>query len=44
MGRKKHGREFKEQAVWLSQLGGNSVRQVADEVGVHPKMLYKVAP
>jgi transposase len=39
--RQKHSREFKEQAVRLSHTSGKSVRQVAADLGIHTKMLYR---
>ena len=41
MERQKHNREFKEQAVRLSQVSDKSVAQVARELGIHTKMLYR---
>jgi transposase len=41
MERQKYNREFKEQAVRLSQVSDKSVAQVARELGIHTKMLYR---
>jgi transposase len=41
MERQKHSKEFKEQAVRLSHVSDKSVAQVATELGIHPKMLYR---
>lgn len=39
--RQKHSKEFKEQAVRLSHTSGKSVAQVAADLGIHTKMLYR---
>lgn len=41
MERQKHSKEFKEQAVRLSHVSDKSMAQVAAELGVHTKMLYR---
>lgn len=41
MERQKYNQEFKEQAVRLSQVSDKSVAQVARELGIHTKMLYR---
>jgi transposase len=41
MERQKYSQEFKEQAVRLSQVSDKSVAQVARELGIHTKMLYR---
>ena len=41
MERQKHSKEFKEQAVRLSHVSDKSVAQVAGELGIHTKMLYR---
>jgi transposase-like protein len=41
MERQKHSKEFKEQAVRLSHVSDKSVAQVAAELGIHTKMLYR---
>ncbi len=41
MERHKHSKEFKEQAVRLSYSSNQSVAQVAADLGIHTKMLYR---
>ncbi len=41
MERQKYSQEFKEQAVRLSEVSDKSVAQVARELGIHTKMLYR---
>ena len=41
MERTKYGLEFKGQAVRLSHQGGKSIKQVAKELGIDHKMLYR---
>jgi transposase len=39
--RKRYNREFKIETVKLINDGGNSVTQIAIELGIHPNTLYK---
>ncbi len=39
--RKKYSKDFKEQAVELLENGTMSTRELAEELGVHPNLLYR---
>ena len=39
--RRQYTAEFKREAVELSESSDKSVRQIADELGVQPKLLYR---
>lgn len=41
MERTKYGPDFKQQSVRLSQQSGKSIKQVASELGIQHKMLYR---
>lgn len=41
MERQKYSQDFKEQAIRLSEVSDKSVAQVARELGIHAKMLYR---
>ena len=41
MERTKYGKEFKENAVRMSGIGNKGISEVAGELGIHPKMLYR---
>jgi transposase len=41
MERQKHNKEFKEQAIRMSHTNGKSVAEVAADLGIHTKMLYR---
>ena len=39
--RRQYTREFKQEAVRLSETSGRAVAQVARELGIRPKLLYR---